>query len=65
MPVQTDGELLTLDVAAERFGVSQSTLRFWRYSGKLSKIKRGNRVLVDSEEVRRLVEESQQIKRED
>ena len=65
MPLATEDEMLTLDEASERFGISVSTLRFWRDRKELSRYKRGRVVVVDAAEVRRKVDERRQVRREE
>jgi len=48
--------LLSVDKAEEIYGVSRWTFRRWAYSGKISSVKMGRRLLIPVSEIERLIE---------
>ena len=52
--------LMTIDQTAEYMGLSAWTVRYWIRTGKLPSVKLGRRILIEREELNRLVAENRQ-----
>ena len=57
-PDAPDGSLISIEVAAERLGVSKTSVRRAVSRGDLRVVRIGRRVLFDPRELRRLIAES-------
>jgi excisionase family DNA binding protein len=53
--------LMTIDQTAEFMGLSAWTVRYWIRMGKLPSVKFGRRILIEREELNRLVAENRQV----
>ena len=63
MPVAEGRELLTLQEASERFNLPMTKLRYWLTTKDISRFKRGDgRVLVDPEDVKRMIEKRSEVR---
>jgi excisionase family DNA binding protein len=58
MHTSTSTRLLTVKKFAELLGLSPWTIRHYAYSGRISSVKLGTRLLIPTSEIDRLIEEN-------